>query len=155
VAPALATPDGALRADAGSSSLIGSTGLKAGQIKHVWLIILENKSYDETFTGLNKNSYLWKTLPSQGALLKSYYGTGHYSMDNYLTLVSGQAPAVDVQEDCDVADTNLGSDRSIITQHTGHAFGRTDTFGQVASQAGPNAPDGKNGCISKIAVVEN
>jgi len=36
-----------------------------GGIKHVWLIILENKSYDETFTGLNQNSYLWQTLRSR------------------------------------------------------------------------------------------
>ena len=83
---------------------ISSTGLKSGAIKHVWLIILENKSYDATFTGLNQNSYLWKTLPKQGVLLKNYYGTGHSSMDNYLSLVSGQAPEEDTQEDCSVAE---------------------------------------------------
>ena len=60
----------------------------------MWLIILENKSYDETFTGLNQNSYLWQTLPQQGALLTNYYGTGHFSMDNYISLVSGQSPVV-------------------------------------------------------------
>lgn len=27
---------------------ISATGLRPGQIKHVWLIILENKSYDAT-----------------------------------------------------------------------------------------------------------
>src|ERR1700729_3539878 len=79
---------------------ITSTGLKAGAIKHVWLIILENKSYDATFTGLNQNSYLWKTLPGQGVLLKNYFGTGHSSQDNYLSMVSGQAPEEDTQEDC-------------------------------------------------------
>ena len=41
-------------------------GIPPGKIKHVWLIILENKSYDATFTGLNNNTYLWKTLPSAG-----------------------------------------------------------------------------------------
>src|SRR5271166_5411910 len=55
--------------------VITSTGTPVGGIKHVWLIILENKSYDETFTGLNQNSYLWQTLPAQGALLTNYYGT--------------------------------------------------------------------------------
>ena len=69
-------------------------------IKHVWFIILENKSYDATFTGLNNNTYLWKTLPSQGTLLTNYYGTGHYSLDNYIALASGQAPQVDTQNDC-------------------------------------------------------
>jgi phospholipase C len=36
-------------------------GLTPGKIKHVWLIILENKSYDASFSGLNNNTYLWKT----------------------------------------------------------------------------------------------
>ncbi len=49
--------------------------LQPGKIKHVWLIILENKSYDATFTGLNNNTYLWQTLPGQGVLLKNYCGT--------------------------------------------------------------------------------
>ena len=71
---------------------ISPTGIAPNAIKHVWLIILENKSYDATFTGLNQNTYLWKTLPAQGALLTHYYGTGHSSMDNYLSMVSGQAP---------------------------------------------------------------
>ncbi len=38
-------------------------GIQSGKVKHVWLIILENKSYDATFTGLNKNTYLWQTFP--------------------------------------------------------------------------------------------
>ena len=33
-------------------------------------------------------------------LLKNYYGTGHFSQDNYISLVSGQAPAPDNQNDC-------------------------------------------------------
>ncbi|MDO0929598.1 alkaline phosphatase family protein [Streptomyces sp. TG1A-8] len=72
----------------------------AHKIGHVWTIILENKSYEATFTGLNQNSYLWKTLPSYGELLTQYYGTGHYSLDNYISLVSGQAPTPDNQNDC-------------------------------------------------------
>lgn len=119
---------------------------QAKKVKHVWLIILENKSYDATFTGLNRNSYLWKTLPSQGALLKNYYGTGHYSQDNYMSLVSGQSQSMDLQEDCDVANTDLGTNKNIIRQHDGKKFGVRDNYGQVLSPAGPNAPDGKNGC---------
>jgi hypothetical protein len=70
------------------------------KIGHVWTIILENKSYEATFTGLNQNDYLWKTLPSYGELLTQYYGTGHFSLDNYISLVAGQAPAPDDQADC-------------------------------------------------------
>lgn len=70
------------------------------KIGHVWTIILENKSYEATFTGLNQNDYLWKTLPSYGELLRQYYGTGHFSLDNYISAVAGQAPAPDNQNDC-------------------------------------------------------
>ena len=70
------------------------------RVGHVWTIILENKSYESTFTGLNQNSYLWKTLPSYGALLRQYYGTGHYSLDNYISLTGGQGPAPATQADC-------------------------------------------------------
>ncbi len=132
-----------------SQVTISSTGLKAGSIKHVWLIILENKSYDDTFTGLNKNSYLWKTLPKQGVLLKNYYGTGHSSMDNYLSLVSGQAPEEDTQEDCSVSDFTIGPNATIDSK--GSIFSNKN-YGQVSSPAnaaqpsGANAPNGKNGC---------
>jgi len=130
-----ASADGGSRQD---GRTISSTGLHAGQIKHVWLIILENKSYDATFTGLNQNSYLWKTLPSQGVELTNYYGTGHFSMDNYISMVSGQGPEQDTQSDCSVADTNIGTNASIITTGT--------DAGQVKSLAGANGANGSNGC---------
>jgi len=110
-------------------------------VKHVWLIILENKSYDATFTGLNNNTYLWKTLPRQGVLLKNYYGTGHYSLDNYVSMVSGQATQPDTQADCPVYN-----DFASTVVRTGNVA-TNPNFGQAASKAGPNAPAGKNGCV--------
>lgn len=71
-------------------------------IKHVWTIVLENKSYEASFTGLNKNSYLWQTLPSYGLLARQYYGTSHFSEGNYLSMVSGQATSPGPQDDCPV-----------------------------------------------------
>jgi len=68
-------------------------------IKHVWVIELENKSFDQAFVS-NTNTYLWKTLPSQGKLLRQYYGTGHFSLDNYISELSGIAPNIDTQADC-------------------------------------------------------
>src|SRR6185503_9865025 len=80
------TPTRAARAARHAKPLPDGIGVAPGKIKHVWLIILENKSYDATFTGLNRNTYLWRTLPAQGVLLKNYYGTGHFSQDNYISL---------------------------------------------------------------------
>jgi hypothetical protein len=125
---------------------ISSTGLKPGAIKHVWLIILENKSYDATFTGLNQNTYLWKTLPQQGVLLKNYYGTGHSSMDNYISLVSGQAPSEDVQEDCSAPDTLLNTNSGIESSRLTSAGQLNTNYGQLVSKSGANAPLGSNGC---------
>jgi hypothetical protein len=149
-APALA----ASQHDHGGTT-ITSTGLKPGDIKHVWLIILENKSYDATFTGLNQNSYLWKTLPSQGVELTNYYGTGHFSMDNYISMVSGQAPVQDTQLDCGVANTNMGSNASIIT--SGANLGQVASLANASQPSGANAPNGTNGCTypSQAATLFN
>jgi hypothetical protein len=125
---------------------ITSTGLRPGAIKHVWLIILENKSYDATFTGLNQNTYLWKTLPEQGALLENYYGTGHSSMDNYLSMVSGQAPSEDVQEDCSAPDTLLNTNSGIESNLLTSAGWFNPNYGQLDSKGGANAALGSNGC---------
>ena len=116
-------------------------GIQPGKIKHVWLIILENKSYDATFTGLNNNTYLWQTLPSQGVLLKNYYGTGHFSQDNYISLVSGQATLSDIQDDCPYYAKIAGS---IVRSGS---LRTNPNYGQLRSAAGPNAPAGKNGCV--------
>ncbi len=121
-------------------------GIRPGKIKHVWLIILENKSYDATFSGLNNNTYLWQTLPSQGVLLKHYYGTGHFSLDNYISMVSGQATQPDTQADCPNYDSFAGS-----VDGSGSLW-RNPDYGQFESAAGPNAPAGSNGCVYPSSV---
>ncbi|MGF1431419.1 alkaline phosphatase family protein [Kitasatospora sp. LaBMicrA B282] len=104
-----------------------SHNFKPPKIKHVWLIMLENKSYEASFTGLNQNSYLWKTLPQYGELLRQYYGTGHYSLDNYISAVSGQAPNADTQNDC--------------PQYTDVSPGTPAADGQVHANKGCVYPD--------------
>ena len=131
---------------AGFSPRHDGLGIQPGKIKHVWLIILENKSYDASFTGLNNNTYLWQTLPSQGVVLQNYYGTGHFSLDNYVSLVSGQATQPDTQADCPDYTSFLGAPDT-----QGNLFNNSD-FGQFASAAGPNAEAGTNGCVYPASV---
>ncbi|KRE89028.1 phosphoesterase [Frateuria sp. Soil773] len=69
-------------------------------VRHVFLIVLENEPFDVTFGAKSLAPYLAHTLPAQGALLSQYYATGHYSLDNYISLISGQAPNPDTQKDC-------------------------------------------------------
>ncbi|ASN51152.1 alkaline phosphatase family protein [Sinomonas sp. R1AF57] len=67
---------------------------------HVFVINLENKGYDETWGASSQAPYLSQTLRSQGVLLNSYYGTGHNSLDNYISQISGQGPNSQTQADC-------------------------------------------------------
>jgi hypothetical protein len=71
-------------------------------IRHVFVIVLENEGYDNTFGSPSADPYLAGTLPSEGALLSQYYGIGHNSNDNYIAMISGQAPNPSNQADCPV-----------------------------------------------------
>ncbi|MEO8993789.1 MAG: alkaline phosphatase family protein [Rhodanobacter sp.] len=64
--------------------------------------MLENKPFNVTFGPDTPAPYLGHTLTASGALLTQYHATGHYSLDNYISLISGQAPNHDTQEDCDL-----------------------------------------------------
>src|ERR1700722_3781609 len=72
----------------------------AARVKHVFVIVLENKNYSDTFGTSTQDPYLQKTLVPMGGLLTEYYGTGHVSLDNYISLISGQAPTQDTVNDC-------------------------------------------------------
>src|ERR1700692_1746312 len=70
--------------------------------QHVFIIVLENESYDETFGPQSKAPYLSKCLTKRGQLLTNYYAIGHFSLDNYIAMISGQSPNPDTQLDCSV-----------------------------------------------------
>jgi hypothetical protein len=69
-------------------------------IKHVFVIVLENENAEVTFGPGSPAPYLATTLPAQGELLPQYFATGHASLDNYISMISGQAPNVITQSDC-------------------------------------------------------
>ena len=71
-------------------------------IHHVFVLVLENESVSTTFGPHSPAPYLAKTLVSEGAYLPKYYGTGHASNDNYISMVSGQAPNPQNQGDCPI-----------------------------------------------------
>jgi hypothetical protein len=77
-------------------------------IRHVFVLVLENETSTSTFGNPSADPYLAKTLPSEGAYVPNYYGTGHESNDNYVSMVSGQAPNPQNQGDCQIYDTFVG-----------------------------------------------
>jgi len=90
-------------------------------IGHVWTVMLENSDFLVTFGGgQSTNPYIASTLPAMGALIPDYYGTGHNSLDNYLSMISGQAPNTKTKGDC--------SDASVLGGAAGVTF---DADGQA------------------------
>jgi phosphatidylinositol-3-phosphatase len=71
-------------------------------IRHVFLLVLENMTYSHTFAPHSDAPYLARTLAARGAMLTQYYAVGHASLDNYIAMVSGQAPNHETQLDCPV-----------------------------------------------------
>jgi hypothetical protein len=109
-----------------------TTGLP--RIRHVFMIVLENKRYADTVGTPAADPYLATTLPASGAELTQYYGIGHFSNPNYIALISGQAPNPSNQSDCQMfADFPAGT--------------ATDTSGQIAG----------SGCVfpAKVPTVVN
>jgi hypothetical protein len=69
-------------------------------VRHVFVINIENKGYDETWGPTSAAPYLAQTLRAQGVLLNNYYGTAHNSQPNYIAQISGQGPNPQMQGDC-------------------------------------------------------
>ena len=87
-----------------------STTTGQPRIRHVFVIVLENKGYADTFGTPASDPYLATNLPASGAQLSQYYGIGHFSNPNYIALISGQAPNPSNQSDCQVfADFPAGT----------------------------------------------
>ncbi|WP_240980081.1 alkaline phosphatase family protein [Ramlibacter agri] len=119
---------------AASDSYIKSV-VSAKSVRHVFVITLENKNYEESFgttaAASNQDPYL-KSLATQGAMLNNYYGTGHVSLDNYVAMMSGQPSTVDTETDCfgiwsDIVDAGNDSANAKVlragTDANGHAGG--------------------------------
>jgi hypothetical protein len=87
---------------ASAPSTLAPPTTKPGPAKtgHVFVINLENKSYQETWGKNSPAPYLTTTLRAKGKLLTHYYGVGHASLDNYIAEISGQSPNPQTQADC-------------------------------------------------------
>jgi len=69
-------------------------------VRHVFVLLLENQSYESAFGGSSPAPYLARTLPARGALLTRFFAIAHSSLPNYIALVSGQAANEETQLDC-------------------------------------------------------
>lgn len=88
---------------AGALSACNSTGdsgpVTMQSVRHVFVLTMENKNYNDTFGSSTQDPDL-QAMAKQGALLTQYFGTGHVSLDNYIAMMSGQPSTKETQGDC-------------------------------------------------------
>jgi len=85
----------------GASSPTGSTSTLP-PIKHVFLIVLSDQGFNQTFGHSMYDPYLAKTLAKQGELVPNYYAVAGSPLANEIALVSGQGPTPQTVQDCSV-----------------------------------------------------
>jgi hypothetical protein len=83
-----------------SAPSYSATAVAMPPIKHVFVIVLENEGFDTTFAPTTRATFLADTLVKQGALLRQYHGIGHFSLDNYIAMISGMPATALTQIDC-------------------------------------------------------
>jgi phosphatidylinositol-3-phosphatase len=69
-------------------------------IKHVFLVMLSDQSYQQSFGPHSAFPYLAKTLRKQGELLANYYAVAPSPLSNGIAVLSGQGPTVQTAVNC-------------------------------------------------------
>src|SRR3954447_11373661 len=109
-------------------------GYAVPHVNHFFIIVLENENADATFGASSEAPYLAKTLVSKGAFIPNYYGTGHFSLDNYISMVSGQGPNSSTQADCGVFSEFVPATAAADGQYTGQGCVYPPQVKTVANQ---------------------
>lgn len=123
-APAAASSStGSTSAVSAPASVPASTGianipgpLVLPPVKHVFLIVLSNQGFAQTFGG---DRYLSQKLVKQGELLPNYYGVAGSSLANEIAMISGQGPTVQTEAECPVYEPVTTTSRATDGQLVG------------------------------------
>ena len=59
-------------------------------LKHVFVIMMENTSYDDLLSPSNTNTAFIRQLAANNGLANNYFGVTHVSLPNYIAATSGQ-----------------------------------------------------------------
>jgi len=123
----------------GAGAQVGDPSV-APEIKHVFIVVLENENAATSFGANSPAPYLSQTLRSQGAYLPNYYATAHLSLPNYIAMTSGQSPTVENQADCqfyrDVAPATATSNGQVLGQGCVYPAGTTQTVANLLEDHG-------------------
>ena len=69
-------------------------------VKHVFVIVLGENSFEETFGATSPAPYLAHTLAAKGELLSNYYAVTKGELANQIALLSGQGPTLETAAGC-------------------------------------------------------
>ncbi len=69
-------------------------------VTHVFLIVLGENGYEETFGEGSTAPYLARTLPEKGELISNYYAVTKGELANQIALLSGQGPTAETAAGC-------------------------------------------------------
>ena len=98
---------------------------KPPHLRHVFVVVLENTDYAQSFGNPANAPYLARTLRSKGVLLWSPLPRiAHLSLPNYLAMVSGRGPTLSTTLDCPVFGDVHGASTAAV-----HPLLRTDNRG--------------------------
>jgi phosphatidylinositol-3-phosphatase len=70
------------------------------EIKHAFLIVLGENSYESTYGTTAEAPYLSRVLPGKGELLPNYYGVTGGVLANEIAMLSGQGPTAETAANC-------------------------------------------------------
>src|SRR3954469_15359108 len=74
--------------------------LKAGRVKHVFVISLNSPGFENAFGAQSQMPYLANSLRPQGELLSNYSLLTDKGLPNYLAMIGGQSPNALTSGDC-------------------------------------------------------
>jgi phosphatidylinositol-3-phosphatase len=69
-------------------------------VQHVFMIVLGDHGYEESFGASSQSTYLSQTLPAKGELLSNYYAVTQGDLANEVALLSGQGPTPATAANC-------------------------------------------------------
>jgi hypothetical protein len=101
-------------------------------VKHVFLIVLGENSYEEAFGESSPAPYLAQTLPEKGELLSNYYAVTKGNLANQIALISGQGPTAETAVGC--------PDYTDVAPGTLSVTGQVEGSGCVYPAATPTLP---------------
>jgi phosphatidylinositol-3-phosphatase len=97
----------------------GGEAPKLPPVKHVFLIVLADQAYAQTFGPESPSPYIAHTLEHRGELLARFYGVAHEELADEVALISGLGPTPQTAADCPTFTDIVPGQANSKGQYTG------------------------------------